>query len=80
MATIKVARRTRDHLRDEARAARLTQGELIEVMLEVRRRDAFWATLEGESADDDYLSELAEADTAVLPDAQDSITRFEAGS
>jgi hypothetical protein len=79
MATIKVPRVVRDHVRDAARAAHLTQGQLIEEMLEQRRRAEFWDRLEAEKPDQEYLDELAEADGAFMADAEGSIARFEAG-
>jgi hypothetical protein len=79
MATIKVPRGVRDHVRDAARAAHLTQGQLIEEMLQVRRRAEFWAALEAETPDQEYLDELAEADASFAADTEDSIARFEAG-
>ena len=71
MATIKVPRAVRDRVRDAARAAHLTQGQLIEQMLRERRRAAFWAALEAEAPDQGYLDELAEADAAFLGDADE---------
>lgn len=79
VATIKVPRAVRDRVRDAARAARLTQGQLIEEMLEQRRKAEFWAALEAETPDQAYLDELAEADRAFSGDAEESIARFEAG-
>ncbi|MFT4217876.1 MAG: hypothetical protein QM619_11945 [Micropruina sp.] len=79
VATIKVPRVVRDRVRDAARAAHLTQGQLIEEMLEQRRKAEFWAALEAETPDQEYLDELAEADTAFTGDAEESIARFEAG-
>lgn len=79
LATIKVPRAVRDSVRDAARAAHLTQGQLIEEMLEQRRRSEFWAALEAETPDEEYLDELGEADAAFIDDAEDSIARFEAG-
>lgn len=69
MVTIKVPR----EVRDGVRAARLTQGQLIEEMLEARRKAEFWKALEAETADEEYLAELAEADTAFAADAEESI-------
>lgn len=69
-------------VRDAARAAHLTQGELIEEMLRERRKATFWAELDIEAqtgTDQTYREELAEADAATLPDTQDYIARFEAG-
>ncbi|MFT4235657.1 MAG: hypothetical protein QM607_11750 [Microbacterium sp.] len=80
MATIKVPRRVRDHVRDAAKAVGVTQGQLIEDMLLERRKAQFWAKLESESPDQEYLDSLAEADAATLPDADDQITRFESGA
>lgn len=79
MATIKVPRAVRDRVRDAARAAHLTQGQLIEEMLEQRRRSEFWAALEAETPDREYLDDLVEADAAFSGDAEESIARFEAG-
>lgn len=79
MATIKVPRVVRDHVRDAARAAHLTQGQLIEEMLEARIKAEFWAALDAELPDQEYLEELAEADSAFASDAEDSIARYEAG-
>lgn len=77
MATIKVPREVRDHVRDAARAAKVTQGQLIEQLLEQRRKADFWEQLEAETADQEYREELAKADRALLPDAEDAIARFE---
>ena len=79
LATIKVPRAVRDSVRDAARAAHLTQGQLIEEMIEQRRRSEFWAALEAETPDEEYLDGLGEADAAFIDDAEDSIARFEAG-
>lgn len=79
VATIKVPRAVRDRVRDAARAAHLTQGQLIEEMLEQRRRSEFWAALEAETPDREYLDDLVEADAAFSGDAEESIARFEAG-
>jgi hypothetical protein len=79
MATIKVPRLVRDSVRDAARAAHVTQGQLIEQMLQARRKAEFWAALEAEAPDQEYLDELAEADAAFGADAEDYIARFEAG-
>lgn len=79
VATIKVPRAVRDRVRDAARAAHLTQAQLIEEMLEERRKATFWAALEAETPDQEYLDELAEADEAFVGDAAGLIARFEAG-
>jgi len=80
VATIKVPRVVRDRVRDAARAAHLTQAQLIEEMLEERRKAEFWAALEAETPDQEYLDDLAaEADAAFAGDAEESIARFEAG-
>lgn len=79
MATIKVPRVVRDRVRDAARAAHLTQGQLIEEMLEQRRRSEFWVALEAETPDQEYLDDLAEADAAFSGAAEESTARFEAG-
>lgn len=79
VATIKVPRVVRDRVRDAARAAHLTQAQLIEEMLEARRKAEFWAALEAETPDEEYLDGLAEADAAFGGDAEESIARFEAG-
>jgi len=79
VATIKVPRVVRDRVRDAARAAHLTQAQLIEEMLEERRKAQFWAALEAETPDQEYLDDLAEADSAFAGDAEESIARFEAG-
>lgn len=79
MATIKVPREVRDGVRTAARAAHLTQGQLIEEMLRDRRKAEFWSGLEGEVADEKYLRELAD-DDAALPDTEEQITRYEAGA
>jgi hypothetical protein len=55
MATIKVPREVRDRVRDAARADHLTQGQFIEETLRQRRRARFWAALESESVDKEYL-------------------------
>ncbi len=79
LATIRVPRVVRDRLRDAAKAAHLTQGQLIEEMLDQRRKSEFWAALEAETPDREYLDELAQADTAFSSDAERSIARFESG-
>lgn len=79
VSTIKVPRAVRDRVRDAARAAHLTQGQLIEQMLDQRRKAEFWAALEAETPDQEYLDELAEADAAFADDAEQGIARFEAG-
>lgn len=79
VATIKVPRVVRDRVRDAARSAHLTQGQLIEEMLEQRRKAEFWAALEAETPDREYLDGLAEADAAFAGEAEESIARFEAG-
>ena len=79
MATIRVPRVVRDRLRDAAKAAHLTQGQLVEEMLDQRRTSEFWAALEAETPDREYLDELAQADTAFARDAEQSIARFESG-
>ena len=79
LATIKVPRVVRDEVRDAARAARLTQGQLIEEMLKARRKAEFWAALEAEAPDQEYLDDLDEADAAFAADTEDYIARFEAG-
>lgn len=79
VATIKVPRVVRDRIRDAARAAHLTQGQLIEEMLEARCKAEFWSALEAETPDQEYVDDLAEADAAVAGDAEESIARFEAG-
>ncbi|MFZ2427994.1 MAG: hypothetical protein WAZ15_09475 [Propioniciclava sp.] len=79
VTSIKVPRVVRDRVRDAARAAHLTQAQLIEEMLEERRKAEFWAALEAETPDQEYLDDLAEADTALAGEAEESIVRFEAG-
>ncbi len=80
VATIKVPRVVRDRVRDAARAAHLTQAQLIEEMLEERRKAEFWTALEAETRpDQEYLDDLSEADAAFAADAGESIARFEAG-
>ena len=79
MATIKVPRAVRDHVRDAARAAHVTQGQLIEEMLQARIKAEFWAALDAESPDEEYLMGLAEADAAFAGDTEDAVARFEAG-
>lgn len=61
MATNKVPRQVRDEVREAAKAARLTQGQLIEEMLQEWRKAQFWAALEAESPDQEYLASLGEA-------------------
>lgn len=51
MATIRVPRAVRDRLRDAAKAAHLTDSQLIEEMLDQRRKAEFWAALEAEIPD-----------------------------
>ncbi|SPD85582.1 hypothetical protein [Micropruina glycogenica] len=79
LATIRVPRVVRDRLRDAAKAAHLTQGQLIEEMLDQRRKAAFWAALEAETADQVYREELVEADEAFIADAEERLAQFEAG-
>jgi hypothetical protein len=79
MATIRVSRVVRERLRDAAKAARLTYSQLIEEMLDQRRKAEFWAALEAEIPDKGSLDELAEADAAFAGDAEKSIAWFEAG-
>lgn len=52
----------------------MTQGQLVEEMLDLRRKAEFWAALEAETPDQEYLDDLAEADAAF---AEESIARFE---
>lgn len=77
MVTIKVPMAVRDEVRSAARAAHLTQGQLIAEMLRARHKADFWAALEAETPDQEYLEELAKADGAFAADAEDSIARFE---
>ncbi len=79
MTTIKVSVAVHDSVRDAARAAHVTQGQLIEEMLRERRKAQFWAALDAESPDQEYLDSLREADAAFASDAEDAITAFEAG-
>lgn len=79
MATIRVSRVVRDRLRDAAKAAHLTDGQLIAEMLDQRRKAEFWAALEAEIPDKESPDELAEADAAFAGDAEKSIAWFEAG-
>lgn len=78
MATIKVPRALRDRVRDAARDADLTQGQLIEQMLVQREKALFWERLEQEAPDQEYLDALEEADTAFTLDSEEAIQRFEA--
>ena len=79
MATIRVPRVVRDRLRDAAKAAHLTPGQLIEEMLDQRRKAAFWAALEAETADQVYREELVAADEAFIAEAEERLAQFEAG-
>lgn len=79
MATIKVPRAVRDQVRDAARAAHVTQGQLIEELLRQRRKAQFWAALDTETPDQEYLDSVAEADAAFAVDTEDAIAGFEAG-
>jgi hypothetical protein len=79
MAAIRVPRVVRDRLRDAAKAAHMTQGQLVEEMLDLRRKAEFWAALAVENPDREYLDELAEADAALAGGAEESLARFEAG-
>ena len=74
MATIKVPRALRDRVRDAARDADLTQGQLIEQ----REKALFWERLEQEAPDQEYLDALEETDTAFTSDSEEAIQRFEA--
>ena len=78
MATIKVTRALRDRVRDAARDADLTQGQLIEQLLIQREKTLFWEKLEQETPDQEYLDTLEEADAAFATDAEEAIQRFEA--
>lgn len=79
MATIKVPRAVRDQVRDAARAAHVTQGQLIEELLRQHRKAQFWAALDAETPDQEYLDSVAEADAAFAADTEDAIAGFEAG-
>lgn len=79
LATIRLPREVRDRLRNAAKVARLTDGQLIEEMLDQRRKAEFWAALEAEIPDQEYLDDLVEADAAFAGDAEKSIAWFEAG-
>lgn len=79
IATIKVPRDVRDQVRDAARAAHVTQGQLLEELLRERRKAQFWTALEAETPDQEYLKELNEADEAFAADAEAAITRYETG-
>lgn len=57
----------------------MTQGQLIEELLREHRKTQFWAALEAESPDQEYLDSLDEVDAAFAADAEDAITHFEAG-
>ena len=48
-------------------------------MLDQRRKAAFWAALEAETADQVYREELVEADEAFIADAEERLAQFEAG-
>lgn len=78
---IKVPRMVRDQVRDAAKAAHVTQGQLIEELLREHRKAQFWAALDAESPDQEYLDSLTEADAAFAAEAEagDAIARFEAG-
>lgn len=60
-----------------AGAAKVTQGALIEQLLEDRRKAQFWAQLEAETPDQEYLADPAGADSAFVDDAKTAIARFE---
>lgn len=77
MATIKVPKEVRDDVRDAARADHVTQGQLISELLQQRRKAQFWAALEAETPDQEYLDSLDEADAAFASDAEEAIVRFE---
>ncbi|WIY82370.1 hypothetical protein [Propionimicrobium sp. PCR01-08-3] len=79
MAVIKVPRAVRDDVRDAARAANLTPGQLIEQMLQARRHTELRTALETETPDHEYLDDLAEVDAVLLPDTEESIAQYEAG-
>jgi len=79
MATIKVPREVRDKVRDAAQAAHVTQGRLIEDLLQERRKAEFWSALESETPDKAYLDELDEADQAFAADTETAIADYEAG-
>lgn len=57
----------------------MTQGQLIEELLREYRKAQFWAALEAESPDQEYLDSVEEADAAFVGEAEDAIMRFEAG-
>lgn len=77
LATIKVPAAVRDELRDAARAAHLTQGQLIKELLAESKKTQFWAEIEAETPDKAYLNELIKADSAFVADAEADISRFE---
>jgi hypothetical protein len=79
MATIKVPRAVRDRVRDAAQEEHLTQGQLIDQLLNDRRKAQFWAALEAESADDAYSTELEQTDAALIPESDQAIHTFEQG-
>ena len=57
----------------------LTQGQLIAELLREHRKAEFWATLESETPDRDYLDQLDEADRAFVADAESAIAAYEDG-
>lgn len=79
MTTIKVPSEVRNAVRDAARAANLTQAQLIEEMLRERARAEFWSALEAEEPDQEYLSGLAQADAAFAGDTERALATFESG-
>jgi hypothetical protein len=54
-------------------------GQLSKEMLARNRRDGFWATVETEVPDQEYLDETAAWDAAFAADTETYIARFEAG-
>jgi hypothetical protein len=71
LTAIKIPILTRDHLRDAARAAGMSQGALIEQMLRDREDAQFWDALAASGPlDDEETAILAEGEAAGAADLE----------
>lgn len=66
-----------ENVRDAAQAAHITPGQLIQGMLQVRRRAEFWTAVETEVPDEECRDELLDGDAALFPGADEYISAFE---
>jgi len=69
MSTVKMPTATRDRLRARAKAERVTQHALIDMMLAEREEAAFWAALA--AAEPPTEAELDDVDAAFVVTALD---------